>query len=113
MWTKLNQRLVAFVLVSSALAGVDVRAAQAQGAACTAYEHRDYKGVAKTLNPNQSANRSGISDKISSFRIIMGCRVVAYENENFRGPNAQWSQSVPYVGDNWNDLISSWRCLCN
>jgi hypothetical protein len=100
-------------IVLAIILGIAAPVAQAQEFACTAYVDRDFRGAGKGLNPGQSSSQTRINDKISSFRIVRGCRVVAYEHAEFRGPSAQWTQSVPYVGDNWNDLISSWRCLCN
>jgi hypothetical protein len=114
MLAKLTQRLAALALVGSALAlpGFVMSQAQAQTWACTAYEHRDYGGAWRGLAANGRTNRSKLGDKISSFRMVTGCRVIAYEHVDFKGPNAQWRTDVPYVGDSWNDLISSWECKC-
>ena len=110
MRTKLTHRLVALVLAGSGL-GLAVSAAQAEWA-CTAYEHRDYGGASRGLAANHRSGQTQMNDKISSFKIVQGCRVVAYEHANFSGPNAVWRGDVPFIGANWNDLISSWECKC-
>jgi hypothetical protein len=115
MRTKPNRRLVAIVLIGSALGpiGLDLRAAQAQAWACTAYEHANFGGSSRGLPAGGRASRSGIDNKISSFRIVRGCHVDAFEHGNFQGPSSRWTGDVPFVGRNWNDLITSWKCECN
>lgn len=114
MRSKTTRMTVAVALFGSAVAlmGLYPRAAQAQSHACTAYEHRDYKGKAFGLAADGSVGKSHIANRISSFKMVRGCHVVAYEHDNFKGPNARWSRDVAFIGDNWNDLISSWKCVC-
>jgi len=99
------------VLASSGL-GLAAPAAQAQGWACLADAHPNFTGISKGLAANGSSTRSDLNDKISSFKIVQGCRVIAYENVGFKGPNSVWPGNVSYVSDNWNNLISSWKCMC-
>jgi syncollin len=94
------------------LIGLDVRPAQAQAEACTAYEHANFGGRARTLPGNGSVRSSALSDKISSFKMIRGCHVEAFENANFKGASARWDRNISFVGSNWNDIISSWKCVC-
>jgi hypothetical protein len=93
------------------VAGVDIRAAQAADA-CTAYEHRDFAGKGFGLGADESARKSHIANKISSFKMVRGCHVEAYTDDNFRGAHHRWRHDVAFVGPDWNDAISSWKCLC-
>jgi len=114
MRTNLSQRLVAIALVGSTLGliGLDVRAAQAQEWACTAYEHANYGGASEGLSAGGSTHMTRMNDKISSFKIVRGCHVDAYEDRDFKGASSRWSGDVSFVGENWNDKISSWTCMC-
>jgi hypothetical protein len=72
MWTKLSQRLFAIALVGSTLGliGLDVRAAQAEGAqACIAFDDANYKGAGRGLRANESTPMTTMNDRISSFKI--------------------------------------------
>jgi len=115
MRSKLGQRLMAVTLIGSTLGliGLDVRAAQAQANACAGYEHANYGGAARSLQANGSVRKSQIADKISSFKMIQGCHVEAFENDNFMGASARWDRDVAFIGRNWNDIISSWKCVCS
>jgi hypothetical protein len=44
--------------------------------------------------------------------MVSGCSVIAYSEPNFKGPNVRWSKNVAFVGPQWNDVISSYRCVC-
>jgi hypothetical protein len=114
MRTKLSQRLVAIALAGSTLGliGFDVRAAQAQAHACTAFSDANYGGASRGLAANASSPMTSMNDKISSFKIASGCHVEVFEHRDFQGPSARWSGDVTFVGNNWNDLISSWKCVC-
>lgn len=110
-----NQRLIALALVSSTLGliGLGMRAAQAQAWPCTAFEHANYGGQWRGLGAGGRTRMTGMNDKISSFRIARGCHVEVYEHRDFQGPSARLQGDVPFVGQNWNDLVSSWACVCN
>jgi hypothetical protein len=93
------------------VAGLDTRAAQAAGA-CTAYEDRDFGGKAFDLAADGVARKSHIANKISSFKMVRGCHVDAYTDDDFKGAKHRWSQDIRFVGRDWNDAISSWKCIC-
>jgi Peptidase inhibitor family I36 len=114
MRTKLSQRLFAIALVGSTLGliGLDVRAAQAQEAqACVAFEDANYGGAGRGLRANENTPMTTMNDKISSFKIRSGCHVEVYQDRDFKGASTSWSQDVAFVGNNWNDRISSWKCV--
>ena len=108
MKSVLTSAVIGAVLV---MAGLDMRAAQAADA-CTAYEHRDFRGKSFGLGADGEATKSHIANKISSFKMVRGCHVEAYTDNNFRGAHHKWKQDVAFVGSDWNDAISSWKCLC-
>ena len=113
MCSKLNQRLVAFALVSLTFGLLDltVPAAQAQSAACTAFADADFRG--KDLpSPSGKDYNDTKNEKISSFKILQNCRVVAYDRPQFQGASVTWNSSLRLVGADWKDRISSWKCLC-
>jgi hypothetical protein len=116
MWTKPSQRLFAIALVGSTLGliGFDVRAAQAEEAqVCIAFEDANYGGAGRGLRANESTAMTTMNDKISSFKIRRGgCHVEVYQDRDFKGASASWSRDVAFVGNNWNDRISSWKCVC-
>jgi hypothetical protein len=114
MYSRLNQRLVAFAVVSSTFGplGIVVPVAHAQSAACTAFADADFRGEERRLAAGRSINNRTSKEKISSFRILRTCRVDAYQGADFQGASSRWERDVPFVGDNWKDMISSWKCTC-
>lgn len=95
------------------LIALDMQAALAQQHSCVAYQRPDYRGESWGLAANKSTGKSHISNKISGFKIRSGCYVQAYAGEDYTGRNRRFSGDTPYVGDAWNDVISSWRCICS
>src|SRR5262245_6519838 len=73
------------VLASSGL-GLAAPAAQAQGWACLADAHPNFTGISKGLAANGSSTRSDLNDKISSFKIVQGCRVIRLRERGLQGP---------------------------
>jgi hypothetical protein len=53
-----------------------------------------------------------MGDWISSFKIARGCVVIAYRHRDYNGEMKIFAGSNRYVGDQWNDKISSWKCEC-
>ena len=93
------------------LVGLTATTAQAQNA-CTAYEHANFKGKGFGVAANGSAANSKLNNSISSFKMVRGCHVVAYSEVNFKGPSVTWTKDVAFVGKQWNDVISSYQCIC-
>ena len=74
------------------------------------YEHRDFKGkVWSTGNGAFATTISNFNDTISSIMVEPGYRVIAYEHVNFGGKYKIFEGNVTYVGDEFNDMISSFR----
>lgn len=97
--------------VALSLVAFGSAAAHAQQA-CTAYTEANFKGAGMGLGTNKNVADSKLSNKITSFRVVSGCRVIAYSERNFQGPSVTFAKSVPYVGKQWDNVISSYRCVC-
>jgi hypothetical protein len=80
---------------------------------CIAYEHADFGGKSQHLGPNRKFDYVGdaMNDKISSFRVAPGCHIVVWEMRNQGGVSERFNE-CQYVGDEWNDDVSSWSCRC-
>src|SRR5215471_8040860 len=61
--------------------------ASANTGGCIAYEHADFGGMRQDLGPNRIFHYVGdkMNDRISSFRVSYGCRVIAWEHRDERG----------------------------
>ena len=49
------------------------------------------------------------NDDISSLKVLPGFKVTAFYDDNFGGTSTVFTGDVSYVGNNWNDQISSLR----
>jgi hypothetical protein len=81
---------------------------------CIAYEHRDFEGRSQPLGPNRHFSYVGdrLNDEISSFRVSQRCHVVVWEHRDKGGASRRFDE-CQYIGNDWNDAISSWSCRCN
>jgi hypothetical protein len=81
---------------------------------CVAYENENFEGKRQDLGPNRIYNYVGdrMNDAISSFRVAPGCRIIAWEHRDRGGASTEFGGDCQYVGDGWNDRISSWECRC-
>lgn len=103
-------------------AAADTREARAGALLMTWYADAGYGGdttdVRSTDGPCDTGG-SGVSDiggalgrswdhAISSFRTFGDCAIVqGFENNRYAGESRIWVGDQPYVGDDWNDRISS------
>ena len=74
------------------------------------YEHANYGGRYWDLGPGKYSwvEDVGIpNDLISSFKQVNPAKVIVYEHINFGGGRLYASSNQQYVGDQWNDKISS------
>lgn len=84
------------------------------GAQCTVYEHENYEGRSEKLGPDNSVPlMQRWNDRISSIDVSRGCRLTAFEHKNFTGDSKTFGAPNRYVGDLWNDRISSMQCNCD
>jgi hypothetical protein len=77
--------------------------------AATIYEHADYQGRGQKLIVGQyNMSRLTIgNDQLSSLRVPKGLKVTAYEHADFRGRSRSFTQDTPWVGDDFNDIVSA------
>ncbi|MBP5260490.1 MAG: M6 family metalloprotease domain-containing protein [Paludibacteraceae bacterium] len=52
-------------------------------------------------------------DWISSIKVLPGYKVVAYADDNFTGTSVTWTSDQTYVGNDWNDKITSIKVMPN
>ncbi|OJJ15061.1 hypothetical protein BKI52_40045 [marine bacterium AO1-C] len=77
------------------------------------YVHRDYKGRYQSLgvgNYNMRQLRIG-NDQLSSIRVPRGYKVRVYEHANFQGRYRDFYGSSIFVGNQWNDRVSSIKVM--
>ena len=48
---------------------------------------------------------------MTSLKVSLGCCVIIYEGYNFYGKNKYICENTKYVGDEWNDKVSSIRII--
>ena len=90
---------------SSALGGVPETCLQT-------YEHHDYGGRRWDFScGGANASFSSWNDKITSFIVPAGYKLVAFEHIHFKGRKKEFIGDVPNVGGDFNDKISSFRLV--
>lgn len=99
-----------------AMAGLVLLGAPAARAAapvgCQVYEKVNFKGATYTSRRNQSVPASKSSNRISSIKVMPGCYMVVFPDNNYRGPAAYVRQNLPVLKAQWDNLISSYKCIC-
>jgi hypothetical protein len=75
------------------------------------YEHANYEGSSFCAMEGQANARLGQTwnDKVSSIRIEGSAQVTVCEHWDYQGRCQVFRNDLPYVGNNNNDLISSYR----
>ena len=97
--------LCAGLFASALLPGDDF----ARSCAAIIYEHADYSGAAQCLQVGSyNVNDLEIgNDRLSSIKVRRGNSVILYEHKNFSGRKATVTKDLRFVGDKWNDIVSS------
>ncbi len=81
------------------------------------YQDIHFQGWEDCFSPgDEVANLRGRKNAISSIRIFGRARVIVWDNEDFRGPSAEFNSDVPDLGrrsiegsKTWSDRIESFR----
>jgi Tfp pilus assembly major pilin PilA len=77
----------------------------------TLYEHSNYRGrslsYGKSFVGYTQLNQLGFNDLISSISIPESLQVKVYQHANRGGSSTTFTSSTGYVGNSWNDIISS------
>ena len=71
------------------------------------YIDSEYQGFGRTLAPGKYDWGQIHNDVISSMKIPAGKKVTVYSDVNFGGQEKTFTADTPYVGDDFNDRISS------
>lgn len=76
------------------------------------YTDRDYKGKAVTLSEGKyNLSQMGLynltDNDMSSLKVTPGFKVTIYEDDNFNGKSKSYTASESFVGEDWNDKMSS------
>lgn len=79
---------------------------------CAYYEHANWQGKWRSIPGGTRRLSVGPTwnDIISSFSCSQTCRVVAF-TDDFKGQRGEFATTA-YVGDPWNDKISSMIAVC-
>ena len=80
--------------------------------AVTLYADKDYTGKAVTLSEGTyNLSQMGLynlkDNDMSSLKVTPGFKVTIYEDDNFKGKNKSYIASESFVGNEWNDKMSS------
>ena len=83
-----------------------------EASAVTLYTDADYKGKAVTLSEGEyNLSRMGLynlkDNDMSSLKVTPGFKVTIYEDDNFNGKSKSYTASESFVGEEWNDKMSS------
>lgn len=126
-----NVFLLGCVLLAASPAVAEQRTWPARRAYCTLWEHRDMQGASLRMANGERVSfaRSDVgstawrefpewNDDVSSATVDPGCRLQVWEHIQGKGasktwPGGQTGLRVKYVGDAWNDRISSAICYCD
>jgi hypothetical protein len=80
---------------------------------CMYYEHANFGGK-RTSIPGGIRRKLGSQwdDEISSIACNPYCKLTVYEYRDFNGAGEVFAGNISYVGDPWNDDISSMVASC-
>lgn len=82
---------------------------------CWYYEHADFKGRRGEIPRGAALPSMGDAwnDRISSVACSAGCRLRAWQQRNFAGAAEDFYPNTVYVGEAWDEAISSIEVVCN
>ena len=106
-------RIGAFVFlacfgITALMAGMP-KNTRARSCAAIIYEHRNYGGRSQCLQVG-SYNVNDLTlgnDSLSSVKVGKGRTVYLFEHKNFSGRKGALRKDASYIGDSWNDIVSS------
>jgi hypothetical protein len=83
--------------------------------AAQVYEHRDFQGATVALEEGsftvEHLDGTIGNDVISSLQVADGYKVIVYTDADFTGRSKEFTADAPYVGDAFNDAISSLQVM--
>lgn len=94
--------LIAMLMTVNAMAG------------CTIYKNKKYMGASIEMAAGQeiSSFDRKWDNEISSLKVSPGCTLTVWRSDDFKGKNKEFTDSLEYIGNSWNDIISSVKCSC-
>lgn len=104
-------------ILAAALLAVSVLiTAGTASAACQLWEHAKWDrngGNSFWVPDGMEVNWTGHpwNDRISAVTTSGNCRLQAFQHKDYQGQSQSFS-TADFIGDRWNDQISSFRCLC-
>ena len=114
--------MLKFILVSMLFACCFAACPSDIGTACgVLFEHVPCDGDKLIVNEGASVASmpSGWNDIISSIVVNAGCEMTVFQHANFEGAvltvTAETLENLkkhPLGGGTWNDVISSYECIC-
>merc|ERR1712168_1257665 len=69
------------------------------------YQHSNYRGTRDVYRGAVTLVKH--NDQMSSMKLPPGCCVTIYEHSNFRGRQQRYCRCTSFVGQAWNDKMSS------
>lgn len=82
---------------------------------CRLYRDMNFAGgeLALAANGSYSTLAYGMNDQTSSIKVPQGCKLTVYSREGMSGrSNVFLEGNYNFVGERWNDRISSADCSC-
>ena len=81
---------------------------------CMYYEHANFGGGSRSI-PGGIRRKLGSDwdDEISSIACNSSCEVTVYEYRDFNGAHQTFRGNISFVGEAWNDDISSLVARCS
>ncbi len=86
---------------------------------CSLYEHSYWEGDEFRIGRNYqyafvyNSYNTTFNDKASSASVPYNCELIIYEHANYEGRYLRLrSGDYHYLGDSWNDVVSSAKCKC-
>lgn len=81
--------------------------------ACLMYEHSNFAGQVLSVRGKLNSVGPSWNDKVSAVRVPDNCQLTVYQDIDYEGDSRSFGPSgVAYVGNLWNDQISSAVCSC-
>jgi hypothetical protein len=78
------------------------------------FEHGNYGGDSRLFTAGDvSRLEGGWNDIISSVVVFPDCRVTVWEHWDYNGNSKTFYSSATWIGDDWNDKISSLSVRCD
>ncbi len=81
---------------------------------CQVFEHANYQGATLVMSPGQHISNVGTqwNDRISAVQVTNKCSLTVFQHANYQGDKLLFKASSGFVGNLWNDQISSLQCQC-